>query len=119
MLSYPFGETVVLLREEVTGRDGDGNEITAPVEVEVPNSVYAPSGSSEIVQGRDTVITNPTVYLGLVDAAGQPVTPKATDKLRRANGDVYDLDGDPQVFPPNPFAGDVVGPVLRLEKVSG
>jgi hypothetical protein len=119
VLSYPFGETATLLIERVTGTDSDGNDVSTEVEVQVPGSVFAPTGSTELIQGQDTVIQNPTYYLGAVDDAGQPVAPKATDKVRRPNGDVYDIDGEPQVYPPNPFSGDVVGPVLRLERVTG
>jgi hypothetical protein len=116
---YPFGETVTLLTETVTGQDADGNDATTPVEVEVPNSLFAPAGAVELVQGQNTVIENPTVYLAEFDANGQPVNPKATDKVRRANGDVYLIDGKPLIFPPNPFTGETVGPVLRLEGVTG
>ena len=67
----------------------------------------------------DTVIENPTVYLGLVDSTGTTVTPLATDKVRRANGDLFDVDGQPQIYPPNPFTGEQVRAVLRLERVTG
>ena len=116
---YPFGETVTLLTETVTGQDGDGNDVVSPVEVDVPNSVFAPAGTVELIQGQNTVIENPTIYLGEFDSTGQPVTPKATDKVRRANGDVFLVDGKPLIFPPNPFTGETVGAVLRLEGVTG
>jgi len=115
----PYGETVTLLSRTITGQDSDGNDVYDTVETDVPGSVFAPFGSTELIQGQDTTITNPTVYLGLVDSSGNPVNPEATDKVRRANGDLYDVDGEPQVYPPNPFTGTQVGPVLRLERVTG
>lgn len=117
-MDYPFAEIITLLREAVTGTDGDGNDVTAPTEINVPGSVFAPGGSTELIQGEDVTIANPTVYLGLYDDTGAAVTPKATDRVRRANGDTYTVDGEPQVYPPNPFTGEQVGPVLRLERVT-
>ena len=114
MNAHPFGETVTLISRTVTGQDADGNDVFGLVETRVPGSVFAPFGSTELIQGQDTTIANPTIYLG--DPA---VVPKASDKVRRENGDVYDIDGEPQVFPPNPFTGEVVGAVLRLERVTG
>jgi hypothetical protein len=76
--------------------------------------VFAPFGVTELIQGQDTVISNPTFYLG-----DPTVVPKATDRVRRPNGEVYEIDGVPQVFPPNPFTGERVGAVLRLERVTG
>lgn len=118
-MNYPFGETVTLVREAVTGEDADGNDVYTPTNVAVPNSVFAPAGSVERLQGQDLVTSTPTVYLGLVDVSGNPVTPKATDKVRRENGDVYEVDGKPAIYPPNPFTGTQVGPVLRLKDVTG
>lgn len=109
-----FGETVTIISRTVSGRDGDGNDVYETTETPVPGSVFAPFGATELIQGQDTTIANPTVYLGDPD-----VVPRATDKVRRANGDVYDIDGEPQVYPPNPFTGERVGAVLRLERVTG
>jgi hypothetical protein len=119
MVTALYTETVTLLRQTVTGRDSLGNDVTTATEIQVPDSIYAPEGSTELIQGQDTVIDNPTVYLGLVDSTGTAVTPQATDKVRRSNGDVYDVDGRPQIYPPNPFTGEQVRPVLRLERVTG
>jgi len=114
MPTFPYGETVTLISRTVTGQDADGNDIYTDVETLVPGSVFAPFGGTELIQGQDTVISNPTIYLG-----DPSVTPSATDKVRRANGEVYDIDGQPQVYPPNPFTGERVGAVLRLERVTG
>lgn len=118
-MTYAFGETITLVRTAVTGQDADGNDTYTTTDVPVPDSVFAPAGSTERVQGQDLVTSNPTVYLGLVDTDGNPVTPKATDKVRRANGDLYDIDGKPAIYPPNPFTGTQVGAVLRLKDVTG
>lgn len=113
-MTAPFGETVTLLSRTVTGRDGDGNDLYTVVETPVPGSVFAPFGGTELIQGQDTTIQNPTVYLG-----DPEVVPKATDRVRRSNGEVYEVDGQPQVYPPNPFTGERVGAVVRLERVTG
>jgi hypothetical protein len=113
-VTFGFGETVTLLSRTVSGRDADGNDVYTTVETPVPGSVFAPFGSTELIQGQDTSIQNPTIYLG-----DPTVIPKATDRVRRPNGEVYEIDGVPQVFPPNPFTGERVGAVLRLERVTG
>lgn len=117
-MDTPFTETVTLLRESVTGQDSDGNDVRTGTEIEVPDSIFAPGGTTELIQGEDVVISNPTIYLGMADSDGNAVTPLATDKVRRANGDTYDIDGQPQIYPPNPYTAEQVRPVLRLENVT-
>lgn len=107
---FAFPETFTLIGEAVTGEDGDGNDVTTPTESTVLGA-FAPAGSTELVQGEDVVLTNPTLYL----ETGSPI-PKATDRFR-IRGEVYQVDGEPQFFH-NPFTGDEPGPVVRLSKVT-
>jgi hypothetical protein len=74
-VTFGFGETVTLLSRTVSGRDADGNDVYTTVETPVPGSVFAPFGSTELIQGQDTTIQNPTIYLG-----DPTVVPKATDR---------------------------------------
>lgn len=110
MPTFPFPETAQILTETVTGQDGDGNDVTTPTEVEVKGA-FAPAGSTELIQGEDVVISNPTFYL----ADGEPV-PSATDRMR-VRGVVYLVDGKPQTFH-NPFTSYEPGAVVRLENVT-
>lgn len=113
MPALPFAEAFTIITETVTGQDGDGNDVKTPTEVPT-SGAFAPTGSTELIQGQNTVIENDTIYL----ADGQP-TPKPTDRIRRElTGDLYDIDGKPGVFH-NPFTGEQPGAVLRLERVTG
>lgn len=106
-------EDFTVLTQTKTGVDGDGNDVYGPAEVPATGA-FAPEGSTELIQGQNTVISNPTVYL----SPGTTV-PAPTDKIRRElTGQVYDIDGEPGVFR-NPFTGEQPGAVLRLERVTG
>jgi len=111
--SYPYAEDFTLLSQGVTGQDSDGNDVYGPTET-ATSGVFAPGGSTELIQGQNTVIDNPRIYL----VPGAPV-PTATDKIRRElTGYVYDIDGEPAIYA-NPFTGDKPGAVLDLERVTG
>lgn len=109
---YPFGETVTIITNTVTGQDGYGKDIYASTEVTVDGCAFAPAGSLERVQGQNLLTTSPTIYL----PTGAAV-PAATDRAR-VRGRLYDIDGEPQVFV-NPYTGNQPGAVLRLKAVTG
>ena len=112
MPSWAFPESFTILGEAVTGQDGDGNDVTTPSET-ATFGVFAPEGSTELIQGQDLVIANPTVYL----TDGAPI-PAPTDKIRReSTGEVFNVDGQPAVYS-NPYTGEQPGAVLRLERVT-
>lgn len=111
MIAPPFPETFSIVTRAVTGQDADGNDVYGETEI-AAFGAFAPEGSTELIQGQETVLTHPTIYLN----PESPV-PSPTDKIR-ARGVLYDVDGDPQVFH-NPFTGDEPGPVLRLLRVTG
>lgn len=108
---FAIPESATLETRAITGQDSDGNDVWGQTTVAVTGS-FAPAGSSELVQGQDTVLTNPTFYL----SPGSPV-PSATDRLM-VRGATYEVDGEPEVYI-NPFTGDQPGAVVRLSKVTG
>jgi hypothetical protein len=110
-VDYPYGETIAIVSQTVSGQDDDGNDTRVASETSISGVAFAPAGSTELVQGQDTVITQDTVYL----PTGASL-PLATDKVR-ARGRLYNIEGDPQVFV-NPFTGEAPGAVLRLSKVT-
>lgn len=110
-MTFAFPETFTILTRAVTGQDGDGNDVYGPVETTVKGA-FAPQGSTELIQGQETVLTHDTVYLETGTAV-----PKPTDQVRRGTT-VYDIDGTPRTYQ-NPFTGFVPGPVLSLLKVTG
>lgn len=111
MISFPFPETATIVSRTVTGQDSYGNDVYSEVQT-ATSGAFAPEGSSELIQGQDTVITQPTFYL----ADGAP-TPSATDRLI-VRGVTFEVDGTPQRFH-NPFTGAEPGAVVRLEAVTG
>lgn len=111
MTTWGFPETATIVSRGVTGQDADGNDIYGETQTST-SGVFAPEGSTELIQGQATVIANPTFYL----TQGAPI-PSAQDRLV-IRGDSFEIDGQPQSFH-NPFTGAEPGPVLRLERVTG
>lgn len=112
-MTFAFAEAFTIIGRAVIGEDSDGNDVYGPTET-ATSGAFAPEGSTELIQGQDTVIENPTIYL----SPGSP-TPAATDQIRRElTGETYLIDGKPAVYL-NPFTGAQPGPVLRLERVTG
>ena len=108
-MTFPFGQSVSLVRRTVTGQDAFGNDVYAAVSTVVPGA-FAPGGSTEQVQGQDVLITQPTVYL----PPGTDVS--AVDAIDVA-GDRYEVDGSPNHWS-NPFTGHAFGVEVRLKRVS-
>lgn len=107
-----FTVPVVLVSRTVTGQDPLGNDLYASTEVTV-DGIFAPGGSTELVQGQDLVIDQPTVYLPTGTSAA------AVDAVR-VYGDTYEIDGTPRAWPPNPFTGWLpdFSVEVRLRRVS-
>lgn len=111
MPTFPFPETFTIHTRAVTGRDADNNDVYGDVPT-TTTGVFAPQGSTELIQGQNTVLEHDTIYL----ADGAPV-PKPTDQVT-VRGVLYDVDGEPQVFH-NPFTGYEPGAVVKLLKATG
>lgn len=113
MPTFPFPEIFTILSRSVTGQDGDGNDVYGTTET-ATSGAFAPEGSTELIQGQNTVIDHPRIYLS--DGA---TTPVVTDRIRReATGEVFDIDGRPAAFH-NPYTDYEPGAVLHLERVTG
>ncbi len=106
-----FGETVTRHRRIVTGQDGYHDDVYQDVDYTVTALAFAPGASVEVTQGRDTITTQPTVYL----PAG--VTVDGTSAVT-ARGTRYDIDGEPRVWV-SPFSGRAPGIEVRLQNVTG
>lgn len=101
----------MLHRRVITGQDGYHNDVYADVDDSVQSLAFAPGASVEVVQGRDTITTQPTVYLpaGTVVDGTSAVT---------ARGVRYDVDGQPREWR-SPFTGRQPGVEIRLLSVTG
>jgi hypothetical protein len=108
-MSFAFGETVTLGRRFLSGRDGDGNDVYARTDITVTGCGFNPGGSTEQVQGQDTVVTVPTLYM----PTGTLVL--ATDTVT-VRGQVYEVNGSPNDYS-NPLTGWSPGVVVQLRRV--
>lgn len=117
MITFPNGETVILHHRTLAAdRDADGNDVFIPGDTSVEGCAFAPAGSTEVVQGQDTVTTQPTVYIPRDEIpAGVSIT--AVDAVT-ARGDRYEVDGAPEDFR-SPFVSFVPPLVIRLKNVTG
>jgi hypothetical protein len=111
-VTFPFGETATITRRALAStKDIDGNDVYTTTAIPVPGCAFAPAGSVEVVQGRDTVTTTPTLYMppGTVVLATDAITFRSL---------LYEVDGTPAVYT-NPFTGWNPGVVARLKAVNG
>jgi hypothetical protein len=106
-----IGEPVVLHRRVVTGQDGYHNDVYTDADDQVQALAFAPGASVEVTQGRDTITTQPTVYL----PAGTAVDGTSAVTAR---GTRYEVDGMPRDWR-NPFTGHQPGIEIRLTSVTG
>jgi hypothetical protein len=107
-----FSVPVVLLSTAVTGRDEYGNDVREATETPVDALAVWPRASDEETQGRNTVIVGMTAVLPY----GTRVA--ATDRLR-FDGKVWEIEGEPGVWGPSPFTGNVGGVEIALTRVTG
>lgn len=121
-----------LVRRTISGRDGYGKDVYTETVTTTPG-IYSPTGTSEsTVGGQDQVTDFPLLSLPtgtdvsaidavipqvVVDASGGPVL----DGDGQVQGVRFEVDGDPQVWPPNPWSGwqSAFSVDLRLRRVAG
>lgn len=114
---------VILVTRGAETRDSSGNYVTTNTYRQV-RGVLNPGGSSELIQGQDTVITQPSVYfppgieLGPFDAVitGGTFVDGTTPPV---GGDLYEVDGSPNEYPQHPYTGRRVGVEVKLQRVTG
>lgn len=109
-MTFPHGQIVTLVRRVKSGRDPFGNDVWSETRTDV-RGVYSPGGSTEIVQGQDLVISQPTVALP------PRVDLTAVDAVE-VNGDVYEVEGSPSA-PQSPFTSWQPGVIVKLRRVTG
>jgi hypothetical protein len=95
-----FSVPVVLLSTRVTTR------------ARVAALAVWPRVSDEVTQGRDTVIVGVVAIL----PHGTPI--RATDRVEW-DGQVWEVEGEPGVWGPSPFTGNVGGVEVALRRVTG
>lgn len=116
MNTVPIG----LVRRTVTGQDAHGNDIVTAAITVVVGGLWQPGPSGEVTTGgQDQVIVQPTVNLPdgvdvtaldavipnipVVSVTASPLEP-ALDADGKPQGVVYEVDGDPLVWPSSPFS---------------
>jgi SPP1 family predicted phage head-tail adaptor len=111
-MTFPYGQTVTLIKRAVSGRDEYGNDTYTESATSVGNCVVAPAGSTENLQFTDQVTTNAIFYLPF----GTDV--EAVDAIEYS-GDRYEVEGQPNEWTPSPFSGHTAPIGVRGKKVSG
>lgn len=109
-MTFPFGDQVTILRRTAAGTDAYGNTVLTAVPQTVIGA-FDPGGSTELVQGQDMVVSQPTVYLPAGTVVG------ATDALVVA-GVTYEVDGAPRPWR-SPFTGVPFGVAVKVKAVTG
>ena len=123
MPSYPFGETVRILRTGTSpGRDSRGQPLPGPDEsFDLAGCVVTPRVESPQVGGsqqqeRDTVIVGWTIYGGAAPAAKLPL--RTTDQAM-VRGVKCQITGEPGDWGRSPFTG-TRGPLqFAADRVTG
>lgn len=110
MTAFVFGESVTLHSRAVTGQDPYGNDVYGDATRTVQGG-FAPAGTSEVVQGRDTVTAQPALYL-------PPGTDVSAVDRATVRGVTYDVDGTAADWR-NPLTGWSAGIVVNLQAVTG
>lgn len=122
---------VGLIKREIAGRDAQGNYVYSETLTALPG-IYAPGGTTELLNGQDIVTALPEVYLPtgtdvtaidvvipqlVVDSSGVPVL----DGQGNGQGERYEVNGKPSAWPPNPFSGwqPDISVVVPLKRVTG
>jgi hypothetical protein len=112
LVSPAFSVPVTLLSTAVTGRDEYGNDVREATETPIDALAVWPRASDEETQGRATVIVGMTAVLPY------GTTVHATDRLRY-DDKVWEIEGEPGVWGPSPFTGNVGGVEIALRRVEG
>ena len=107
------GETVTFYTRTKSGLDAKGNDLYAAVPTDVPGCAVWPTGSTEQLQGQDTVTAELTVLV----PAGAPVTVSAISKAS-VRGEDYEVTGAPGDWR-SPFTRRRPGFEVRLTRITG
>lgn len=117
---------VAIVTRTADGRDSDGNTATT-ITFRVVDALYAPAGATESTgNGRDQVISQPTVYLETGEQVGVndavvllpgPVVDVGADGW--PVGDRYEVDGVPVDWQSPWDDGWQPGVEVKLRKVAG
>lgn len=107
------GETVTFYTRTKSGLDGKGNDVYTTAPTDVAGCAVWPTGSTEQLQGQDTVAADLTVMV----PAGAPVTVTAISKAT-VRGVDYEVTGTPGDWR-SPFTRRRPGFEVRLTRITG
>lgn len=110
-MPFTYGPTVTLVQRTVSGKDEYGNDTYSEVQTDIPNCVFVPSSSTEIIQFTDQVATSVTVFV-----------PYGTDvdylDAVIVGGIRYEVQGEPSVWM-SPFSGHTSPIQINANRVLG
>jgi hypothetical protein len=108
---FPYGVTVTLVKRTLAGQDANGNDVYTEKNIQVPNTVFVPSGASENLIFADQTNTTEVFYVPW----GTDVN--ALDAII-FQGDEYEVQGIPSQWV-SPFSGRPSPIRVNAVKVSG
>jgi hypothetical protein len=110
-MTFPYGQTVTLLKRVLSGRDEYGNDEYTNVSEPVSGCVVQPAASTENIQFTDQVDSGVTVFL-----------PYGTDvsylDALVIGGQKYEVQGVPGTWT-SPFSGRSAPVQVSASRVSG
>lgn len=110
-MTFPYGQTVTLVKRSVTGVDDFGNDVYSETTIDVTPCIIQPSGSTENIQWTDEVSTTLTVFMPY----GTDVDPIDAVEI---DGDRFEIQGDVSSWM-SPFSGHTSPIQMTVRKVSG
>ena len=110
-MTFPYGQTVTLVKRAVSGQDDFGNDEYAETLVDAYPCVVQPAGSNETIQFTDQVSTDLTIFLPY----GTDI--EAVDAVE-VDGVRYEVMGDESVWV-SPFSGRTSPIQIRVSRVTG
>jgi hypothetical protein len=121
MTSFPFAESITLLKRVRAGSNADGNDVFTTEPRVIPGCVVWPTTSASLV-GQGLRIELRTGGQATAVASINVLLPPGTDVNNQDaliwRGKTYEVEGDPDFFS-SPFTGTDPGVVVRLTKVEG
>jgi hypothetical protein len=108
-----FTVPVVLSSRVKSGTDAYGNDVYTPTDSTV-DGIFAPGGSVEQLQGQD-IVTDPA------DRVSADRDQRGRVDAVTVGGQRFEVDGAPNVWPPNPFTGWLpeFSVEVKLRRVTG
>lgn len=115
----PFGETVVLIRREVTGQNAGGDDVYGDVETPVAGAIISPRSSTGVVSINTDLASRDSVTVGLTVYLPPGTNVEAVDRAR-VRDRLYEVEAgsEPGIWR-SPLTGWFPGVEIALTRTTG